>query len=230
MRIIKLKNNTEASSSWIGVTIGAGEYYQLQNEQDLNLAVSNVKVNQDIWSGAIIINDGTVDLSAAAGDSWLKGNDTAPKSVNILTTPDPVPFAQPLYRTKRDATAMWAECIADDVTTVDFLLTAERYVSGGDIIFKDAKEGDYISAEVMDLDSVIPAPYRAALCEAHPSVAKYIIKMWLKPCTGYDSLEIDTYPLNAKISAGLYLRVSYHATDEAGTRKMAVGYHLTKKL
>lgn len=149
--------------------------------------------------------------------------------VVITSQPDPVPFAQPTYRTKRDASD-WVECLENVVTDLDFLLTSERYVSGGDLIFKDAKEGDYITASVYDAGSVIPSPYRAALCEAWPIVATYIVKMYLMPVTGYSKFTIDTYPLNAKISAGLYLRVSYHATADAGTRKMVVNYHLTKKL
>jgi hypothetical protein len=148
---------------------------------------------------------------------------------NKPPTTEPQPFAIPAYRTKRDASE-WTDCPANSTTTLDFLLTAERYVSGGEIIFKGAKKGDYLTAEVYDKDGVIPAPYRAALCEAHPSVATYIVKKQLKPCEGYDSFEINTYPLNAKISAGLYLRVSYVSTAETGTREVVVNYHLTKKL
>lgn len=148
---------------------------------------------------------------------------------NKPPTTEPQPFAIPAYRTKRDASE-WVDCDADSTTIIDYQLTAERYVTGGEIIYKDAKKGDYITAEVYDADGVIPAQYRAALCEAHPSVASYIIKKQLKPCTGYDSFEINTYPLNAKINAGLYLRVSYVATAETGTREVVVNYSLTKKL
>jgi len=139
------------------------------------------------------------------------------------------PFAAPTHRTKRDASE-WVDCDANATTIIDYQLTEERYVSGGEIIYKDAKKGDYITAEVHDADYVIPEAYRAALCEDHPIVAKYIIKKQLKPCSGYDSFEINTYPLNARITAGLYLRVSYVASSESGTREVAVNYMLTKKL
>jgi len=151
------------------------------------------------------------------------------QSVVVASMPDPVPFAQPTYRTKRDAVG-WITCPANATTDLDFQLTAERYVSGGQVIYKDVKEGDYVVAEVYDKDGVIPVPYRSAVCEAWPSVAKYIVKKYLKPCVGYDELTIDTYPLNAKITAGLYLRVSLVTTAEEGDRKMAINYHLTKKL
>lgn len=150
---------------------------------------------------------------------------TDPQEVKVLET---VPFAKPDYRTKRDATDEWVTVEPSEIVNIDFYLTEERYVTGGEIIFLNAKKGDWLSAEVTDVDSVIPAPYRAALCESHPTVAKYLIKKWLKPGDG--SFTIDTYPLNAKITAGLYLRVTYHATADTGDRDVAINYHLTKKL
>lgn len=173
-------------------------------------------------SGAeILVADGIV--SVHTGDALVEN------ASHIIIDEQP-PFAKPDYRTKRDATTSWTSLIEDENKVVDFQLTTERYVTGGEIIYKDAKEGDYISAEVYDTDSVIPEPYRTVLCEEHPSVAKYVVKKWLKPCTGYDSFTIDTYPLNAKISTGLYLRVTYHSSSETGTRKVAINYHLSQKL
>jgi hypothetical protein len=193
-----------------------------------------------------IVLNGTNDLNVSFKDALSGGDETilnglvtahtpvaitvVPESVAIISQPDPVPFAQPTYRTKRDGSAAWKTCAENTTTNDDFLLSAERYVSGGDIFYKDAKEGDYLTAEVRDIDGVIPEAYRAALCEAHPTVATYVVKAWVLPITGYGKISVDTYPLNAKISAGLYLRVSYHATSEAGDRKMVVNYHLTKKL
>ena len=155
------------------------------------------------------------------------------------------PFAKPDFRTKMDSTTAWEsfdETVAGGSKILDFELLEEKYVTGGEIIFKDAKEGDYISAEVYDTNSTIPdieyppaAPltYRQALCEAWPSVSKYVLKRWIKPTEagGYGVMAIDTYPLNAKITAGLFLRVTYHVNASvAGTRKVAINYNLTKKL
>ena len=146
------------------------------------------------------------------------------------------PFAKPDYRTKMNATSAWQNfdhTITDSKKVIDFELTAERYVTGGEILFKNSKEGDYITAEVHDVNGVIPEAYRAALCEAHPTVAQYVEKRWLVPTEvdKYGKLAIDTYPLNAKISAGLFLRITYHVNaSETGTRKCAVNYNLTKKL
>lgn len=158
-------------------------------------------------------------------------------SISVNSQP---PFAEPDYRTKRDANSEWVVCPENIATTLDFALTEERYASGGEIIFKNTKEGDWISAEVYDVLGLIPdipygdtgLTYRQALAEEWPSVAKYIVKKWLEPTAvdGYGSFMIDTYPLNARITAGLFLRITYHASAELGERKCAVNYHLTQKL
>lgn len=224
----RFKNNTASQDVWCGQGIEPAAYYEIQSIE-LTKWQTDSKVLSDIGSGNGVMNDGTSDITdVATAIAFLR--DEMIKDVKVTSQPDPVPFAQPTYRTKRDADTSWNTCAENTVTHSDFQLSAERYVSGGDIIFKDSKEGDYLSAEVRDVDGVIPVAYRAALCEAHPTVAVYINKLWIKPVSGYGSINIDTYPLNAKISAGLYLRVSYHATSEAGDRKMAVNYHLTKKL
>jgi len=155
----------------------------------------------------------------------------APAEVIVAETP---PFAKPSFRTKRDATDDWVTCPSNQATVVDFLMLEERFATGGEMIFKNAKQGDYITAEVYDgyNGGIIPAPYRAALCEAWPSVAKYIKKKWVIPTKAdeYGSFEIDTFPLNAQIAAGLILRVTYHASSISGDREVSMNYHLTKKL
>lgn len=154
------------------------------------------------------------------------------KPSSLVVVSEQTPFAKPDYRTKFDALPQWYIITPSENKVLDFQLTEERYVTGGEIIFKNAKEGDYITAEVYDTNSVIPEAYRASLCEAWPSVAKYIPKKWIVPTEvdKYSSFVIDTYPLNAKISAGLYLRVTYHASAETGDRKCTINYNLTKKL
>jgi len=79
MRIIKLKNPQAISDVWYGLTVDAGEYSDIISEIDrLGLLIS-AKVNQDIWStpAKLVISDGGNDLSAADGDSWLKGSEVA---------------------------------------------------------------------------------------------------------------------------------------------------------
>lgn len=215
-------------------------------------AVQVVQLESEIRNSVIvtalhsIVLNGVDDLTISFKDALSGGDDVilsglvsshvpapipnVPQAVQVTSLPDPAPFAQPLYRTKRDGDSSWTTCAENSITDKDFQLTQERYVAGGEVILKDVKEGDWLSAEVRDVNGVIPAQYRAALCEAHPVVAAYIIRMWLEPKDGYQTVKIDTSPLNAKISAGLYLRISYHASAIAGDRKMVTNYYLTKKL
>lgn len=136
-------------------------------------------------------------------------------------------YAIPNFRTKRDATPALVSVNPNSTNDMDYYLTEEKYVSGGTIVFQDSQHGDYISACIYDKDGVIPEPYRAVLCENWPIVATYVIKEWL--CQSGEH-KIDTRPLNAKITAGLYLRVSYTATAVGTARSVGVNYDLTKKL
>lgn len=140
------------------------------------------------------------------------------------------PFAKPDYRTKRDGASTWVDVIENAVAQVDYQLTEERYVSGGECIVVGAKKGDWISAEVVDANGLIPEAYRASLCEAWPVVAEYVIKANLVPNENAKEYILNTYPLNAKISAGLVLRIKYHASSEVGTRSFVSNYYLTKKI
>jgi hypothetical protein len=159
-----------------------------------------------------------------------------PTSV-ISSMPDPTPFAQPTYRTKRDAIPSLISVDPGNVGDIDYKLPTELYVSGGDIVIENAELGDYLVAYVEDMDGMIPSPYRTTLCEAWPVVAKYINKTFImvtQPGTilagAMTTHTIDTYPLNAKITTGLYLCIEYHAVNSGLTRRIAVNYHLTKKL
>lgn len=142
------------------------------------------------------------------------------------------PFAKPDFRTKMSATTDITNCSINQSTNIDYQITEERYVSGGSCCIKNAKFGDYVTAEVYDKDGVIPEAYRASLCENWPCVAKYIEKRWVLVNDESKNINIffDTYPLNAKISAGLYLRIAYHAINEGSTRQIIINYNLTKKL
>lgn len=157
--------------------------------------------------------------------------------LDIKTMPEATPFAQPTYRTKRTAIDDLISCEPDSVVDIDFKLLSEKYVSGGDIIVENAEIGDYIVASIEDVDSLIPSPYRTALCEEWPIIAKYIEKQFVLVRTpgtiqagSISSFSIDAYPLNAKIPAGFYLCIEYYAVNSGLTRRIGINYHLTKKL
>lgn len=141
-----------------------------------------------------------------------------------------VPFAKPDYRTKRNGAASWADVVAGSSISNDFYVPEELHISGGECIITNAKKGDWISAEVRDTDGVIPQIHRESLCENYPTVAQYVIRANLVPTSDSFIYILNTYPLNAKITAGLYLRITYHSSDEVGTRSFTTNYYLTKKL
>jgi hypothetical protein len=186
----------------------------------------------DIWfKDALSGGDETILSALVTAHVNTPLPDDVVKPVSISSLPAPQPFATPTYRTKLHATSSIITIAPDTSENIDFQLTQERYVSGGTLIIKDAKLGDYVTASVYDKDSVLPEAYRAALCEAWPVVGEYITKHFIEiDSDTYTNMRIDTYPLNAKIPAGFYLRITYYATDAAGDRQVGVNYHLTKKL
>lgn len=228
--ICKIKNIDTVDHSILGKVIVPDEEYTIPDIQRLSIA-QNDTILLKISNGLLKVgSDIEYFTSISTQLDWLKSNSNEPKDVTITSQPDPIAFAQPTHRTKRNGDAAWTTASADSTTHSDYLITEERYVTGGGIILKNVKQGDYLKAEVRDIDGVIPEAYRSALCESHPTVAEYVIKRWLKPDDGYQEIIVDTYPLNAKISAGLYLRVSLVTSAEAGDREFVVNYHLTKKL
>jgi hypothetical protein len=223
----KIKNIDSVDHTWGGQGILAGATYTCLDQVEANKFAIDDQFLIDLSSGKIeVYNDVVLVSGVSSSITFLK---TQIQDVDVKTSP---PFAQPDYRTKRDANAAWVTCPSNSSTNIDFILAEERYVTGGEIIYKNIKEGDYITAEVNDINSVIPSPYRSALCENWPTIAKYIVKKFLFPTEPdkYGSFEINTYPLNAKISAGLCLRITLHTTAEAGDRKAVINYSLTKKL
>lgn len=141
---------------------------------------------------------------------------------------DPSPFAKPEFRTKRSKTSGLVTIAPGESQNIDFLLTEELYTSGGALVFDGAELGDYVTASVYDKDGIVPAPYRPVLAEAWPVMGAYILGEWIQKGSGRH--EINTYPLNAKITPGLYLRVTYTAVNSGSNRTVGVNYYLTKKL
>ena len=193
-------------------------------DEDLALLGANNQASYDAWLQALRpiqqVTNPTQEVVVKSGN--LTAAITAPLDNN--------PFAVPTYRTKYNATSNWIAVEPDSSAPNDFLLTAERYIAGGQLLVQNATMGDYVTAEVIDRDCVIPLQYRVALCENYPTVALYIERWWINPTAEFITVDLDTAPLNAKISAGLYLRVTYHASAAGTTRQLAINYKLTKKL
>lgn len=215
-KTIVVMNNDTVDRTWCGQTILVGDSYTLQ-AVEINTWINNEQVKADIASGKLIVIQ-------------------QPDAVIIQSLPEPAPFAQPTYRTKMDAIPNIVSIEPNTTSNIDFLMSSEKYVSGGELVIENAEFGDYVVARVQDIDGVIPSQYRAS-CENWPIVNTYIEKSFVSvkmPGTlqqgAITCSKIDTYPLNAKISAGLYLRIEYHAVSSGLTRKVALNYFLTKKL
>jgi hypothetical protein len=149
---------------------------------------------------------------------------------------DLFPFAIPTHRTKRNAVTGpeitgATKCLKNASTEIKMKLTQELFASGGCLIIKNADFGDYVTAEVEDHDSIIPAAYRPALCEAWPLVSSYIEKEYIEYKGDlYTIHKLDTKPLAAKISSNLYLCLHYFAINTGIDREVLVNYSLSKKL
>ena len=197
----------------------------------------------DIYFKAALSTEDEASLDAIVGnhegnmsDSLLKVEATIAQTLEtkLVEQVDPPPFAAPTYRTKFDKTGSIVEVEKNNSVSIDYQIGSELYVFGGEGVAKNAEFGDYITAEINDKDSVIPEGYRAAMCENWPTVASYA-NMWLMVSDSvannpFTKIYINTYPLIAKISAGLYLRVTYHAIDTGSTREVALNYFLDKKI
>ena len=220
---MKVKNGTLALDIWMGMSIESDAEYVL-SAAEYPAWKSDPKVIQDISDLKLLVHNGSAYL-ASGPDAVNYFLENATKNVNVVGSP---PFAEPSFRTKRNRTSTLATIPPGQTVNIDYYITSERYVHGGAVVYSNAVLGDTVTAEIMDLDGIIPEPYRPALCEAWPSVSKYIEGEWVPEGNGRH--EINTYPLSAKISAGLYLRLTYTAVNSGSDRKMGINYYLTKKL
>lgn len=226
MRVFNLNNYVTIE----GVSSGNPNDFIAEINNDL---ISIYNTHKSLYETFEVIYTDYKDINNGSFNSALEVKaylDDIFVSNNVVQVESQPPFAKPDYRTKMAATNSWVSCALNDSTEIDYQIIEERYISGGEINYKNAEEGDYITAEIFDKDNVIPLEYRASLCENHPTVAIYIEKKWIIPESGYGKIKINTYPLNAKVTPGLYLRVTYHAVNSGVARNVSVDYHLSKRL
>lgn len=223
-----LKNNTSSEISLdIGHKIPASGSYTIDPANYSLFARSN-DVLSKLASEDLTYNDGNYDLSLSNAIIHLNGFLPTCLDANIEST---IPFAEPTHRTKFTGIGSVITIQPDSSQDIDYLVPVERYVYGGQIIAKNAEFGDYITASMYDKDGIIPEAYRSALCESWPVIATYIEKHWLSlHGTNPHVEDITTYPLNAKVSAGLYMRLTYHACSSGSAREVLMNYLMVKKL
>lgn len=167
-------------------------------------------------------------LAALVSAHVLQPDPVVVTQVSVVSQPEQQPFAAPTFRTKWDATPNTITMSSNQTQTIDYVLPEERYVHGGEILYSGSLLGDWVSASIVDSSGLIPEPYRAALAENYPTIATYITKHYIPEGSGYQA--IQTYPLNAKVTQGLVLRITIHTCSKAGVREFGINYYLTKKL
>lgn len=235
-----IKNEQSQSDVYLGQLIASGAYYQIPPEDDIAFS-NNSKVLQHIAESKLVVAKSSDELNDISDISeainFLKN--LTPQQVKVISQSESEPFAKPSFRTKRNATSSKVTCSVSGTQVIDFDLTEERYVVGGGLLVVNPEPGDYLTAEIMDNVSSIPdipypgvsgMTYRDVLCEDWPMVARYIEKEWVPAISNKIYHEINTYPLNARITANLDLRVTYHATNVGVDRDIYVNYNLSKKL
>lgn len=223
-----LKNNTaEDISLDVGHVVPASGQYTIDPANYL-LFANSADVLTLLASGDLIYNDGASDLELSPAIDHLKGMFPLHIDADVSSTP---PFAQPLHRTKRSAIAAPVTCAKNAATDVEYLLPYDKYCKGGVLIVKNADFGDYVEAKVYDKDSVIPEAYRSALCEDWPTVSTYIEKEFVEYLGAtYTVHKIRTDPLTARITTGLYVRLTYHAIDSGVDRVVLMNCDMTKEI
>jgi len=164
-----IKNADIIERTWRGTSFEVGEYRQIPVDEYPRWA-SDSTLLADIANGkAVVAKDDTgttdfTDLNDAI--SYLRGE----LSTHVSVDEQP-PFAKPDFRTKYSATSSKQTVAVNSSQMIDFELVAERYVSGGEIIIKNAQFGDYVTASVVDKNGLY-APAGTVL-------ANYVVKQWV---------------------------------------------------
>lgn len=95
-------------------------------------------------------------------------------------------------------------------TNLDFAVGAEdRYISGLGMILKNHADADTIGLSVVDVDGLIPVPYRVAY-PLYPLLKIFGINWCVDDTVSHQGR--DTFNFVAKIPAGFYVRVAYTST------------------
>lgn len=105
----------------------------------------------------------------------------------------------------------------DSTTDHDFKVTGTKtWINGGEFLYKNAVWGDYIEAQIIDIDNVLGLG-------ANTVLKHYIVKRYLHPDVKCVNLELD---YAGKIPQNTYLRIKYHSVGTTNDVDIAVNYHL----
>lgn len=112
-----------------------------------------------------------------------------------------------------------ATAAKNSTTNIDFKVTVDNiFINGGLILYKNANWGDYITAQVVDIDNVLG--YGANLV-----LQEYITKWYVHPDDKELKILLD---YAGKIPINTYLRIKYTSTGVVTDVDIAVNYALHK--
>jgi hypothetical protein len=85
-RIVKVKNTTGSSDTWVGQTIASGAYYQIDTSEIVSWS-GDTKVFTDVGNGNLVVSKGAEDGSDDFSDSvkawnWLVGYGNEPQNLD----------------------------------------------------------------------------------------------------------------------------------------------------
>jgi len=107
----------------------------------------------------------------------------------------------------------------DASTSIDFKVSTDKtYINGGQLLIQNATWGDWIEAQVVDIDNVLGYGSNVVLNQ-------YIYKRFIHP--GLSSVQLNL-PYAGKIPQNCYLRIIYHNTSTTTDAQIAMNYYLHK--
>ena len=153
-----IKNATQAEKTWVGQTIFAGEYYQIQDHEDLVWANNSVLMVAVATGEAVVAksDDGTTDITdVAEAIGYLKNVSEAPRTEDKreIVAINRIPPGYTVYPTGvADAIVQYGQgqgtqLRLNSVTgSVDFQLLNHWYAIGGRIIWEGSSLDDHTNA------------------------------------------------------------------------------------
>lgn len=198
----EIKNNTNDPATWGGNYITPGEKALISTEAEaFKLLSDDVFLSALTAGGAQLLVDLVLITSSAQAIQLLTGSSKDSSGTNIVRLR---PFSD------ADGFRFRGASFTDTVITgttkdIDFLLTEERYINGGNLIVEGIGPNDCMTFQVVDKDNIFG--YGAGLV-----LDQFITNFYVSSKT---DLNIAlAYP--AKINAGLYLRLKYTSSHVDG--------------
>jgi hypothetical protein len=224
MRTIIIKNISDSTRTWCLTEFAPNDEVMLDSEAKAESFYTNIYFMHDLYEGYAAIGDGDKFFSdIIEAVQWLKN-----ETIKTVVSQTPA-FPAPDYCLKHNAIAA-TECEPNESVNCDYCVSSERYIFGGEGLIENAEVGDYFTACIYDKDSVLPEEMRSEV-EDWPIVSTYVEKQWIMTSKVDHARLVCHCPLlAAKISGGLYVRITYTAANSGTTRKILSNLFLAKKL